>query len=141
MAAEYLFVYGTLRRGTQIGRKLLPQHLTEFVGNGLYQGKLFELGGYPGAVPSDAPDDRIRGEVYLLHEPQAILKRLDEYEGCSPQQPEPHEYKRVKAEILLKDGGSVSAWVYLFNRPTAKYKRIVSGDYIEFIKAMRQQKN
>lgn len=138
MAPEYLFVYGTLRRGAQTGNRLLPSHLIEFVGSGLYQGKLFELGGYPGAVPSDASDDQIKGEVYLLREePLAILDRLDEYEGCSPRQPEPYEYKRVQTEILL-EGGSVMAWVYLFNRSTAKRKRIVSGDYLEFIQAMRQ---
>ena len=134
MALEYLFVYGTLRKRLPSGRFLLLASHAEFVGNGMVQGKLYEVEGYPGLVLSGNPKDQVAGEV-LLTEPQAILERLDEYEGCSTIYPQPQEYKRVKGTIVLEEGRSVSAWIYLFNRPTAKLKQIISGDFLEFIQA------
>jgi len=132
MTAEYLFVYGTLRRGLKPGKLLMTEGHVEYVGWALMQGKLFEIGGYPGAVLSEEPGDQIKGEVFLLNEPHTVLARLDEYEGCGPGDPEPQEYKRLKYDVVLEDGGLLCAWVYLFNRPTTGLTRIASGDYLDF---------
>ena len=133
MAAEYLFVYGTLRKGFAPGSVLIPQNHVTFIGKGFLQGRLFEVDDYPGAILSENPADRVRGEVYSLHEPQAVLARLDDYEGCGANHPEPHEYKREKHTVSLEEGGPVMAWVYLFTGPTDSLRRIVSGDYMKFV--------
>ncbi len=132
-ASEYLFVYGTLRKSLTPGKLLIPEGHVEYVGRAHLHGKLFEVGGYPGAVLSEDPNDQVKGEVYLLNDPQAILARLDEYEGCGSAYDEPHEYKRLKLVVALEDGGPVCAWVYLYNWPTGSLTQIESGDYLEFI--------
>ena len=129
----HLFVYGTLRRSPShpMHRLLSP---ATFVGAGTFQGKLYDLGSYPAAIASAEPADTIRGEVYLLHEPAATLPALDRYEGCSPDDPVPHEYVRMNAEICLEsDPTLLVAQIYLYNRLTTQLTRIVPGDYLAFL--------
>ncbi|MEC4749948.1 gamma-glutamylcyclotransferase [Methylomicrobium sp. Wu6] len=53
-----LFVYGTLRRGSDhpIARHLADN--AEWLGFGEFHGLLFDIGAYPGAVPSRDPAHR-----------------------------------------------------------------------------------
>ena len=113
-------------------------HLLEpstFVGVARFQGKLHDVGDYPAAVASDDPADLVYGEVYLLHEPAATLAVLDHYEGCAPDDPAPHEYARVAADIRLmtEDSAPVSAQVYLYRRPVDRLARITHGDYLRWL--------
>ena len=127
----HVFVYGTLRRSATHPMHGLLQPAT-FVGFARFQGRLYDLGNYPAAVASDDPADTVYGEVYELSEPAATLAALDHYEGCSPNDPEPHEYVRVAADIRLETGGYpvVSAQVYLYTRPVSRLTRIPLGDYL-----------
>jgi gamma-glutamylcyclotransferase (GGCT)/AIG2-like uncharacterized protein YtfP len=115
---EYVFVYGTLRRNTNSEMHHLLAKYAEFVSDAIYRGKLYQIDYYPGAVPSDDPDDVVQGEVYLLHQADIVLPLLDRYEECGPDFPEPNEYNRQKQSVLLKDGRTVTAWVYIYNHPT-----------------------
>jgi gamma-glutamylcyclotransferase (GGCT)/AIG2-like uncharacterized protein YtfP len=115
---EYIFVYGTLRRDTNSEMHRLLVQYAEFVSDATYRGKLYQIDYYPGAVPSDNPDDVVQGEVYLLHQADIVLPLLDRYEECGPDFPEPNEYNRQKQSVLLKDGRTVTAWVYIYNHPT-----------------------
>jgi len=122
---EYIFVYGTLRRDANSEmHRLLAKH-AEFIKNATYQGKLYKIDYYPGAVPSDDPHDAVQGEVYLLHQADIVLPLLDRYEECGPAFPEPNEYSRKKQTVLLKNGRTVTAWVYLYNHPTEGLELIV----------------
>ena len=115
---EYIFVYGTLRRDTNSEmHHLLAKH-AEFVDTAAFRGKLYKIDDYPGAVPSDDPNDIVHGEVYLLHQPDVVLPHLDYYEEFGPEFPEPNEYSRRKQTVLLKDGHIVTGWVYVYNHPT-----------------------
>ena len=109
----HLFVYGTLRRGAAH-----PMHRwlesAEYLGTGRFRGRLYDVGSYPAAVASDDPADAVLGEVYRLREPAAILAELDRYEGCTPTDPAPHEYRRAAADIRLEAGPTVSAQIYLY---------------------------
>lgn len=128
----YLFVYGSLRR--DVGHPLhavLAEHVA-FVGCGTFQGKLYDLGPYPGAVPSEDEADIVVGEVYALHDPERVLAVLDRYEGCA-NDPPPTEFRREKAMITLEKGVRVAAWIYLYNWPTFGLPRILSGDYVQHI--------
>jgi len=131
-APQRLFVYGTLRQG--LGHpmhRLLQEHAT-FVGRARFQGKLFDLGRYPGAVPSDDPSDVVEGELYELTAPEQALPALDEYEGCGPTARPPTEFRRVWATVQLEGGESVGAWVYIYNRPTKGKRLIPGGDYVRY---------
>jgi gamma-glutamylcyclotransferase (GGCT)/AIG2-like uncharacterized protein YtfP len=114
---EYLFVYGTLR--SQMNdplHRLLEKHAV-LVGTGSFQGRLYDLGRYPGAIPSHGKNDRVLGEIYRFSESQRPLEILDEYEG--------HRFKRKRAT-------SLPCWIYLYARSVRHRPRISSGDYIRY---------
>ncbi|MGZ5576944.1 MAG: gamma-glutamylcyclotransferase family protein [Methylobacter sp.] len=118
MNPDYIFVYGTLRRETNSKMSHLLAKYAEFVDNAVYRGKLYQIDCYPGAVPSNDPNDVVQGEVYLLCQADVVIPLLDQYEEFGPEFPEPNEYSRQKQSVLLKSGRLVTAWVYVYNRST-----------------------
>ena len=115
---EYLFVYGSLL--TTAGH---PMHnymrgFCDLMGNASVGGIKIELDGYPGLIPSGDPDARVEGELFLIHNgaSEKLFNGLDHYEGCSEDDPEPHEFFRHRQEVtLLSDQKTYEAWVYLYN--------------------------
>ena len=135
-AENLLFVYGTLRRDTKSEAARLFSEYADFVAEGTYQGRLFQVDYYPGAVPSDDPSEKVKGEVYALRAPGIALPRLDRYEACGPGFSEPTEYIRRQQEVILSDGTTCRAWVYVYNRPTGNLVYISSGDFLAYSKAI-----
>lgn len=131
MNDNLLFVYGTLLENIPGEMASLMRENTTKIGHGSVQGRLFDLGKYPGAVDSDDAHARVRGVVYRLREADAVLSRLDTYEECGPGDSEPHEYRRVRREVTLDNGSRTNTWVYLYNGPTDKLSCIESGDYAD----------
>ena len=129
----FLFVYGTLRRAANHPLHAVLAQDAEFIGMGAFQGRLYDVGGYPGAVPSEDPTDAVKGEVYVLRDPQRVLRVLDRYEGCGADDAPPTEFRRVRAPITLENGVQVEAWIYLYNWPTHGLTPIPSGDYLEHV--------
>ena len=124
---DNLFVYGTLLSGAGHSmHRVLVRH-AELVGEGFFNGRLYRVGHYPGAIPSSGPDDRVFGEVYRLREAADLLLRLDEYEGCRPTAVAPTEYVRTTARITLTNETVVRAWIYVYNKPIHGLERIRSG--------------
>jgi len=101
-----------------------------YVGGAQFQGTLYQIDYYPGAIPSPRAGDRVRGEIFRLLRPELLLPRLDEYEECSPERPRPTEYVRRKSMLLLDSGQRTEAWIYLFNRPVTGFRKIASGDFL-----------
>src|ERR1044071_5082105 len=91
---EYLFVYGTLRRGGGAPLSKLLSERADLVGLGTFQGKLYDLGQYPGVIPSSNPADAVIGEIYVLHPDHSLLPILDAYEDYQPDQPKQSLYLR-----------------------------------------------
>lgn len=118
----HLFVYGTLLHDHPTHRLLGPG--AERVGVASVQGRLYDLGAYPGLKPGGGPRDRVIGEVYRLHDTRRLLARLDRYEGCRA-----GDYRRVLRTVRLKDDGHVRAWVYLYRGSVTGRARIPSGAY------------
>jgi gamma-glutamylcyclotransferase (GGCT)/AIG2-like uncharacterized protein YtfP len=131
MNPNYIFVYGTLRRDANSEKSHLLTKHGEFVDDAIYQGRLYKIDYYPGAVSSDNPNDVVQGEVYLLHQADVVLPLLDQYEEFGPEFPEPNEYIRLKQTVALKNGHTVMAWVYLYNRPTENMELIESANFIQ----------
>jgi len=126
MSQEYLFVYGTLRSGCANEMYDLLARNADFTDDASYQGRLYLIDDYPGAVASDDPVDRIKGEVYALREPEKILPTLDEYEGCGQRSA---EYIRIRQAVVLNSGRELTAWVYIYQRPIHGLSPIASGDF------------
>jgi gamma-glutamylcyclotransferase (GGCT)/AIG2-like uncharacterized protein YtfP len=108
----YLFVYGTLRRGSQNEFARLLAEQGDFVSLARVPGRLYDFGRYPGARPSDQPDEWIYGEVFSLDD--ALLTALDEYEGA--------EFERAMAP-------AIGCWIYWYVG-SATGRLIASGDWL-----------
>ena len=88
-----LFVYGTLRAGaSQDIHRLAPP--ARFIGRGRVQGRLYNLGRYPGLVRGG--EGWVQGEVYAITRAQETL--LDTIEEIWPQRR--GEYLKVEALVI-----------------------------------------
>jgi gamma-glutamylcyclotransferase (GGCT)/AIG2-like uncharacterized protein YtfP len=123
-----LFVYGTLRRGFPL-HKHLHGGTAQFLGRGKMRGRLYDLGDFPGALPS--PTNEIEGELYELTDAARQLKQLDEIEEFFPEQPGQSLFLRRLAEVELETGQKVRAWVYFLAKKPANARLVPSGDYAE----------
>jgi gamma-glutamylcyclotransferase (GGCT)/AIG2-like uncharacterized protein YtfP len=130
---ERVFFYGTLRTGFDRTARAGVDALLKFYARGWINGKLFDLGIYPAAVP--ATDSRVRGEVFDITDPSTVLAALDRIEGYRPAEPERSLYNRVRVPATLDDGQIEEVWVYFYNAPLGRAPRIASGDYIEHLKS------
>jgi gamma-glutamylcyclotransferase (GGCT)/AIG2-like uncharacterized protein YtfP len=103
--------------------RLLETHAV-LVGTGTFQGKLYDLGRYPGVVRSRGNTDRVIGEIYRFSEPQRAFQILDEYEG--------HRFKRERVTVIQENGKSITSWIYLYARSVTRRALIQSGDYVQY---------
>jgi gamma-glutamylcyclotransferase (GGCT)/AIG2-like uncharacterized protein YtfP len=81
--AYHLFVYGSLRSGFHSPAYEYISRFFDFVGNGRVKGKLYDLGSYPGGVPTK-DDAYIIGELYHIRDESEFswaMAQLDDYEG------------------------------------------------------------
>ena len=114
--SDYLFAYGTLQPGfapeevAEVAAKLHP------VGTGFVYGEIYELHGYPAVAPDPNSKNRIRGRVLELPEDPGVLRKLDEYEGFDPEDPETSEFVRVRQTVEMSAGGTLECWIYCYNR-------------------------
>lgn len=135
LAPEYLFVYGTLRKGVAAPMYSMLARHCEFFADGFINGRLYEVNGYPGLVLSGSGDDIVRGELYRILNPETVLPVLDDYEECSEAYPEPREYCRRQLRVASDEGSEISAWVYVFNHDVSGLTEILNGDYLEYLQS------
>jgi gamma-glutamylcyclotransferase (GGCT)/AIG2-like uncharacterized protein YtfP len=115
---NHLFVYGTLRRGSDNKFARLLAERARFVGTARVQGQLFDFGQYPGARRADQASETVLGEIFYLEDPGAILAALDAYEGA--------EFERA----MVTTGGLVACWIYWYVGPEPG-RPITSGDWFQ----------
>ena len=133
---RFIFFYGTLMTPfNRPGRRQIDSHLV-FKGRGTMAATLFDLGMYPAAVPAEREDARVRGEVYEMTNPAAVLDALDEIEGYTSKEPATSLYTRRLTPVTIDDGSVIDAWAYFYNGPIGYAERIPSGDYLEYLKAL-----
>lgn len=111
-----LFVYGGLMQGFPLHRLLAGA--ADYLAAGSIQGRLLDLGDYPGVVP--APSGEVRGEVYRVRRPD-LWRTLDYAEG--PQ------YHRGEVAVRLDAGTRHIAFVYWYRGPLDRGIPIPAGDY------------
>ena len=115
---EYLFVYGTLRRGSDNKFALMLADRAQFVGPARVPGLLYDFGRYPGAVRSHQGDHWIQGEVHRFDDPE-LMPLLDEYEGP--------EFERAMVSVTT---GIRECWIYWYVGPETG-RLIASGDWFQ----------
>jgi gamma-glutamylcyclotransferase (GGCT)/AIG2-like uncharacterized protein YtfP len=124
---DKLFVYGTLRRGFAPHEHLKSS--ARFLGKGTIAGRLYDLGEFPGAIPSEQPGEEVEGELYELRDLGRQLKALDEYEEFDPDNPAKSLFIRQRVNVLLDNGERFDAWTYFLPEEPSKARRIRSGNY------------
>ena len=121
---EYLFVYGTLRNNYDLKLKNRVAKYLEYVGEAKIGARLYDLGRYPGAIKDKTSE--IIGDVFLLSDPEKVLKFLDDYEGS--------EYERKKEKVKLRSGKIIIAWMYWYKSVVKEEQRIFYKDYLNYLK-------
>jgi gamma-glutamylcyclotransferase (GGCT)/AIG2-like uncharacterized protein YtfP len=106
---RFLFVYGTLRKGSNHPMAAFLARNATFVAEGRTRGRLLDLGTYPGMVEPVSPDDWVEGDVFELTDPESILPALNRYEGCDRPNP---LYERRQTPIVLSTGIELTAYYY-----------------------------
>ena len=117
---ELLFVYGSLRQGFS-AQGLMRHVRARYLGKASVRGRLFDLGGFPGAVKAPGASQRVLGELYYLPRAVRTLKSLDRYEGSG--------YRREVTEVEWQSGRRVRGWIYWLKRVPASRHQIEGGDY------------
>jgi gamma-glutamylcyclotransferase (GGCT)/AIG2-like uncharacterized protein YtfP len=134
-----LFVYGSLLSGT--GQRPVDRVLGERAedrGPGFIRARLYDLGEYPGAVPSAEPGDRVLGRLFRLRVPAPALARLDRYERYDARCEPASEFLRREVEVRLSGyGPPVAAWVYYYNKPVSHRRRVRPGDWQAWLRRRR----
>ncbi len=130
MITDRLFVYGTLMRGFDHPMARLLSANAKLLGEATCRGRLYLVQHYPALVLSEDPSEIVFGELYRLHERNALLREFDIYEACGEGFAEPTEYIRNMLEVTLDDGTIGEAWTYIYNWPVTDLPRIVSGRFL-----------
>jgi gamma-glutamylcyclotransferase (GGCT)/AIG2-like uncharacterized protein YtfP len=110
---KYLFVYGTLRKGSNHPMADFLARHARFVTEGKTPGRVVDLGAYPGMVEAESSKDWVQGDVFALADLDTILATLDQYEGCTRINP---LYERRQTQVTLSTGNELTAWYYGYCR-------------------------
>jgi len=78
---------------------------------------------YPAAVLTSAPNRFVKGDLFILRDPQKTLRDLDEFEGVDE-----GLYRRELVDAWAR-GRRVKAWAYLYARPLTGASLIPTGIY------------
>lgn len=112
MGTDHLFVYGTLRTGSDNPFARMLAERARLIGSAQVPGLLYDFGSYPGARPGSGS---IHGEIFRLEHPPVLLAELDRYEGP--------EYERA---VIAANG--IDCWIYWY--VGAESGRLIeSGDW------------
>ncbi len=133
-ASYYLFVYGTLRSGFHNPAYEYISRYFNFFGNARVKGRLYDLGEYPAAAPTQ-DDAFITGELYIIKNEREFswaIGQLDDYEGVVVESGELRLYRREIADVYINDA-IVPAWVYWYNADLSGKPFISSGDIMDYL--------
>jgi gamma-glutamylcyclotransferase (GGCT)/AIG2-like uncharacterized protein YtfP len=121
MNKHFVFVYGTLRRGSERSMPIrFPS--SKFIAEAKVSGSLYDLGAYPGLLLNES-NSMVIGEVYEVDD--EILDKLDDIEASS-------DYWRKQVEISPGTHPKV-CWIYEPNPESYCLRRLItSGDWIEY---------
>lgn len=123
--AQYLFVYGTLKRRSRHPMARRLARIARYAGPGRIAGRLYNLGRFPGLKPPRSPDDWVEGDLYELgDDADAILREMDAYENAESPPPAPYDRTR---EPIRTDSVERLAWVYWYRGEVDEAHYIASG--------------
>ncbi|MEM9187818.1 MAG: gamma-glutamylcyclotransferase [Myxococcota bacterium] len=123
-----VFVYGTLKRG-QDKHHLLDDVGATYRGEGSIEGRLVDLGEYPG-VTWGTPGELVRGEVYELPEVN-VFRELDAWEDFDGYGHPQNLFERTIVEASLETTASrksrVPVWAYFYAQDALGARALPGG--------------
>lgn len=125
--SNYLFVYGSLLDERNEFAFYLKENCS-FYKKAKFKGMLYDIGAYPGATFQPGSEGFVYGSIFKMNDLEAVLRKLDEYEGFGEDQPQPNEFIRQLLYIETADK-PIKCWVYLYNLPVDGLRQITSGNY------------
>ena len=125
----HLFVYGTLLSAVPSSMAKFLRRRATLVGPATVQGRLFDLGMYPGFQMGEG---EVAGELYALEpgKQSETLSMLDAYEGVTGEDED--EYVRTEIICRMNDGSSLTAQTYVSKSIPATASLLANGDYASF---------
>jgi len=127
--SEYLFLYGTLLPKDAAGEVAHIVRLFNPIASAFVPGRLYDFGDYPGAILDPSSHDTIYGELVALPPNKTLIDKLDEYEEFDPSKPEESLFVRRKTTVMLANGESLEAWIYVYNKDPGDAPIVRGGNY------------
>lgn len=131
----YLFVYGSLRSGFQSPVYEYISRYFELVGGAKARGKMYDLGAYPAAKPTDE-ECFIVGELYRIKNEKEFdwaMGQLDDYEGVNVEYDEVQQYYREITQVYYNNE-IIPAWIYWYSGDVTGKPVVESGDMLQYLK-------
>jgi len=125
METNAFFVYGTLKSG--FCRQSAWPFPPESIQTAYVQGKLFDLGPYPGLGEGE---EWVRGEIWTI-EPRylkatlQVLDQIEGYEGTADDL-----YQRKIATAYQEDGTTVQAYAYFFSQWKSSAAKHIAPNFV-----------
>ena len=126
-----LFIYGTLMPGLRLQAEM---HGAHFVGVAQVQGRLVDVGCYPGLLQGEG---RVTGEVYEVDE--VHLAQLDAVEGLLPGDPAASPYWREMVTVLSGPMQGRQVQTYVYKSPSVGCAPIPHGDYRRYVREVGRE--
>ncbi len=126
-----LFIYGTLMPGLRLEAEM---HGALFVGPAQIQGRLIDVGRYPGLLQGEG---QVSGEVYEVDD--AHLARLDVVEDMVPGDRDASQYWREEVTVLNGPLQGQQVQTYVYNRRVDGCTPIPHGDYRRYIREVGRE--
>ena len=126
MSKHLVFIYGSLRRGSERAMSItFPD--ARFIGDARVRGSLYDFGPYPGLM-LDGSNSTVTGEAYEVDD--QLLEALDDFEMSS-------NYHRKPVEISFA-AETRTGWTYEPNPQCYPLVTpITSGDWLEYSRKTR----
>jgi len=129
-----LFVYGSLRSGFRSPAYEYISRYFDLAGEAKVKGKLYDLGDYPAAKPTNE-NKFIIGELYSIRNENEFawaIGQLDDYEGVHVGFDETQLYRREITEVYI-DNTTTTAWIYWYDGNVEGKPLIESGDVLQYM--------
>lgn len=126
---DFLFVYGTLKKGFQNETASYLHSTQEFAGSGFFYGVMVRISYYPGAVYLPEKESKVHGHLFRIRDQKEdLFARLDFYEGVGDQFAKPGEFIRSVVPVFM-DEKKIPAYTYLLNKDHRVFQQIESGHF------------
>lgn len=127
--SNYIFVYGTLRKGCDNPMSIFLKKHAIFHQKGRLTGELYDVGEYPAGVYDEESKHEIVGDIFEITDAATLFETLDPYEDV-----EDELYSRVIRPVFVTNQNyPLSCWVYVYNCATFYLPLITHGDYLLYL--------